>query len=386
MDLAKIAVVGLGGAGCGVIGSLCAGAGERPALAAIDTDARRLEALPSAVRIQIGMQHARGLGTGGDVECGRLSARDDRDRIREFFEGKELVFVLLGLGGGAGMGAAPEVLHAAREAGALTLCFATTPFGFEGANRKESADLAVPGLKESADGLVLISNDRLLGSTGETQVEQAFQGADELLGKGVRAFWTLLTRPGYIRLGLADLQKQILGCGGICAFGFGEGQGETRCQAAVSDLVKGDLAGCGDALTKAGALLVSICGGPDLTLREVGEVMNAVQAKVPAECCITMGTVVDEAWAGRLEIALLAAEQWVGSSGTERPGVARRTRAPRAGGRSAAGGTTRARQLQQDFSFVMPGRGKFKDVEPTVMDGEDLDVPTFMRRGLTIEK
>jgi cell division protein FtsZ len=169
--------------------------------------------------------------------------------------------------------------------------------------------------------------------------------------------------------------------GGICTFGFGRGEGENRADQAVSSLWETPLLQRGEAVASARSLLVSILGGPDLRLREVGSVMDAVKSKVREGTEIHMGTVQDAGWSNRLLVTVIVSEQWAAAAATaaEEPAKdeddvvsGKKERKPRA--------------AQRKLGLEPYGKGRFKGMEPTIFDGEDLDVPTFVRRGLAIEK
>ena len=157
----KISIVGLGGGGCKVVDRMAEDQHGELAVVAINTDSKALSASSAAVKLQIGSIRTKGLGAGGDVDLGRLSAEDDIEMIRGLFSDTDLLFLVVGLGGGTGTGAAPVVLNAARDAGAATLCFATLPFEFEGRQRHDHAEQAIINLRDTTEALVVVHNDRL---------------------------------------------------------------------------------------------------------------------------------------------------------------------------------------------------------------------------------
>ena len=75
--------------------------------------------------------------------------------------GSDMVFVVAGMGGGTGSGAAPVVAEAAKKAGCLTVGVVTKPFPFEGMQRMKQAD-AIERLGDQVDAMIVVSNDRLL--------------------------------------------------------------------------------------------------------------------------------------------------------------------------------------------------------------------------------
>lgn len=382
MDPAEILVVGIGGGGAKVIDLLAAGINDGPTFAVVDTDARALAESSVPVRVEAGSAVVRGLGTGGDVALGGRALGAEAGSLRELVSGRRLVIVLACLGGGTGSSGA-LLVAAAREAGAVTLCFATRPFEFEGPSRTAVADEAAARFAEAADILVLVPNDKLTGAAGGASVADAFARANEVLIAGVAATWKLVTKPGYINLGLADI-RQAAGRAGVCGFAYAEGEGEQKRAQAVDALLASPMLDGGAALAKAECLLVSIVGGRDLTLQDVSEAMAAISARSSRDVSVAMGTVIDETWQDRLGILVLAAD---------RKAVPAPAEAPRPGPGEAAAGKGRSGRrkrkpthTQTKLSFDSNPRGRFKNVEPTILDGEDLDTPTFIRRGIQIRK
>jgi len=387
MEERSICVLGVGGGGGRIVDRITALAPTGAVTAVVDTDTRALAHCTVKHRIAVGGVRTGGGGAGGDVDIGRLSIEDDRDALRPLLQEAKLVIVAAALGGGTGSGACTTLLNAAREQECRTLCVLTIPFGFEGPSRRATAEQALPDIQAAADAVVAVHNDRLFASVGEATVSEAFLRADEVLATAVRALWKLVTHRGYINLTLADLLATIRGANKPCAIAFGSGTGKTRAQKAVTGILDGPLTEHGELLAGARAALVSIVGGPDLAVQEVNDMMQALSARLHADCHLVMGAVVDESARNKVMMTLVFADQW---SGAGRP-------APLPAEPPAAGDTeqkdqkrsarTRKRKNAQGrLSFDEAARGRFKDVEPTMLDGEDLDIPTFVRRGIKFEK
>ena len=376
MDTRNIVIVGVGGAGCRILDALY-DRNDTPSLVAVNTDAKALADGRATTKIQIGSECTRGLGAGGDPELGRRAALEDLELLRGIFTDASLVVVLAGLGGGAGSGAAPVVVDTARKAGALVMTFVTLPFDFEGRKKIRVADEALAELRNSADTTVVVPNERLFKFVDRQNLAEAFAGADEVLEKGITSVWRMLTMPAYIRIDMADLMKIAESTGGTATFAYGEGQGKSRAVAAVTNLMNSPMLDGGAVFDQAEALLVSIVGGKDMALAEVGQVMDAIHETVPESANVMVGTIVDEEWGGGIGVAVFVAEEWVDG----KRDIAEEVE-PLAKG-DAAKSKPLPRQIQIEF---VPGKGRFKDVEPTIMNGEDLDVPTFVRRGISLER
>lgn len=394
MNEQRICILGLGGGGLKIAGRVVGLASSGVSVAVVDTDGRSLGDSNVSRKLRIGQTRTGGLGAGGDPEIGRLAVEDELTRIKPLFSQAELLILVVALGGGTGSGGAAPVLQAAREAGCLTLCIATGPFSFEGEERGQRAEAARAALRTQADAVIEVPNDRLFESVGETTLTEAFTRADEVLGAAVRSVWRLLTHAGYIRLDFADLSAFARGCGGLCWLAYGNGRGPDKAQAAARELLQSPLTGQSELLRGAQSVLVSIVGGPDLSLKEVGDVMQALTAQLPDSCRVVMGTVVDDAWRNKLMVTTLFSDCREAPAEGEAPAPPARGNPPQRKTKKGTGtrGATRPRTShkgrgkQTSLSFEAAARGRFKDVAPTVLDGEDFDIPTFQRRGITIEK
>lgn len=377
MDARNIVVVGVGGAGCRIIDALYGEREDSPSLVAVNTDTKALADGKATTKIQIGSQCTKGLGAGGDPELGRRAALEDRELLRGLFTDASLVIVLAGLGGGTGSGAAPVVMDVARKAGAIVMSFVTLPFDFEGRGKIRFADTALTEVRNTAESTFVVPNERLFKFVNRDNLVDAFAGADEVLEKGIQSVWRLLTMPAYIRIDMADLQKLAESRGGTATFAYGEGSGGSRALAAVTDLMNSAMLDGGKVFEEAEDVLVSITGGKDMALSEVGQIMDALKESLPEDVNVMVGTIVDEDWDDRIGISVFAAEEWVDG----KRDLASLPEEEPAGGDAKA--RPAAKQIQIEF---VPGKGRFKDVEPTIMNGEDLDVPTFVRRGISLAR
>lgn len=376
MDTRKVVIAGVGGAGCRIIDSLYSGLDETPLLVAVNTDVQALAEGKATTKIQIGSDCTRGLGAGGDPEVGRKAATDDIEMLRGLFSDAALVVIAAGLGGGTGSGAAPVVIDLAKKTGALVLAFVTLPFDFEGRRKIRVADDALAEIRDAVDTAFVVPNERLFRFVNRENLAEAFSGADDVLQKGISSVWRMLTMPAFIRIDMADLQRVGMSTGGTATFAYGEGTGAGRAQNALSAMMSSPMLQGGKVLQDAESVLVSLTGGPDMALSEVGLIMEGIKGAVSDEENIMVGTIVDETWEGRIGISLFASEDWVEG---ERSSAPQELKASGSGSKQYSV----PKQIQIDF---IPGKGRFKDVEPTIMNGEDLDVPTFIRRGISLEK
>ncbi len=380
-------IVGVGGAGCRIVDRLFDTVVHPSALVAIDSDARTLDECRAAAKIQIGESAGCGMGTGGDPEAARLAALEEKEMLRALFADVGMVVVIAGLGGGAGAGAAPVVMETAREEGALALAMATLPFFFEGAARNRAARAAMKDWARHADSLLLAPNDRLAEFADDPALAGAFRKVNGILAAGIGGIEKLIVEPGLINLDFADIRSLLNRHGGIGVFAYGEGQGADKAAQALRALTGNPLLENGRALARAKAVMLGIVGGEDMTLKEVGFLAQAVSESVGPDGKMLVGTAVSSDHEGR--IALTAIVPDPAASESERvaavppdPEPAEgepETNAPEEGAR-----LPRARQTR--LKLEMPGKGRFKDVEPTIQNGQDLDIPTYIRRGIVIGK
>src|SRR5829696_7930222 len=194
--LAVIRVVGVGGAGLNAINRMVDAGVSQVEFVAVNTDLQQLQTSEAPVKIHIGRELTRGLGSGADPAVGRRAAEESVDQIKQALRGSDMVFVTAGEGGGTGSGAAPVVARIAREVGALTVGIVTTPFRFEGTRRKAQAEAGAQALRDACDTVIVIPNDRLLEVLDRsTSMLDAFRVADDVLRQGVQGITDLITMP-----------------------------------------------------------------------------------------------------------------------------------------------------------------------------------------------
>ncbi|PTX90803.1 cell division protein FtsZ [Opitutus sp. ER46] len=407
-----IKLVGVGGAGANAVDRLKMENLERLQLAVINTDHQALSSSPVEAKVLIGMSVTRGLGAGGDPDLGREAAEADREKIATVVKDCDLVFLVTGMGGGTGSGASPIVAEIAAESGALVIAFVTMPFSFEGGRRLKQAEEGLRALRQVCDAVIPLPNDILLqeAAEGETVLD-SFARADEWIGRGVKSIWSMLFKTGLINLDFATLRQAFQHRGGKTLFGLGEGAGENAVADMLASLKLCPLLHTPEFSRKADRLLVNIAGGADLTLPKVNEIMTAITEQFGRDSHIIMGAVIDENLAGRVEVCVIGTSDMGGRSLPPRRPVAQgRNRAPVAtpempkGEESApsdqglllddgapakpvAAGKPGAKPTsQEEFGFgEVESRGYFEKTERNLFDGQDLDVPTYLRRGIKIQ-
>lgn len=416
----SIRVIGVGGAGGNSVSHMAQAGLDDVSFAVLNTDTRALEGCAVSERIVVGAAVTRGLGSGGDPEVGRAAAEADVERMRSACAGADIVFVVAGLGGGTGTGAAPVLARVAREAGALVLAVVTLPFEFEGARRQRQASLGLQQLKSSADAVITLPNQKLFKLIDtSTSVLETFKISNELLAEGVRGIWRLLTRTGLIHVDFADLCAVTRGRHAESAFAFAAAGGEGRAQQVMEKLLAHPLLEAGPSSGEPDAVLVSIVGGSDLTMGEVNKVMEQVNRQFE-NAHVIMGAAIDPALGDKISVTAIASrggppergfseapadaasmsenrggsgENLLGTGRTLRPASRFIPPAPlmteerkeqlltRQNGRGRKGA---GRSRQRELPLEIISKGRFEKSEPTIHQGEDLDVPTYIRRGVLL--
>lgn len=426
-----IRVVGVGGAGCNAVDYMSRCGFDGVQFVAMNTDLQALSACLVEDKVQVGARTTRGMGAGGDPEVGRTAAETDSESLRSWFAGIDLVFVVAGLGGGTGTGAAPVIARIARESGALVLAIATLPFACEGARRQRQALAGMKDLKSSADGVLCLPNETMFRVMDErTPLPEAFAIVNDTLSQGVRGLWQMLTLRGLINVDFADVSSVLRGRHAENFLATAESLGDGRVRHVLDRLAASPFLEDGHALAECDALVVSVLGGPDLGMGEVNHLVDQLQRQCE-NAHVILGAVVDQEHEGRLSVTVLGSRRQVGAvavledesaiaesgSGPEVPlehtvdgvetgtGFFQKAESPRPASRfvppapeltaerreellSRKSRQGRGRKTSKMRQGLLPleivSKGRFEKSEPTIHQGEDLDVPTYIRRGVAL--
>ncbi len=415
----RIKVVGVGGAGINAVDRLVLDGFDEVSLLVINTDAQALASSVVSEKLQIGENLTHGLGAGGDPQVGQFAAMENIEQIRDLLEGYDLVFMAAGMGGGTGTGAAPIIARVAREEGALVLALITLPFKHEGKIRMEIAQEGVVAMQKTVDAVICIPNDKLLALAGEnTSVLDAFRPTDEFLSNGVRKIWQMLTCTGLINIDFADLCSVLRRRDGETLFGFGEGTGENKLEKVLEDALSSPLLSNHQILSRAVSVLVGVTHGPDFTMAQLKRLMDEIHQRIGPQTSCKQGIVVDENYANRVTVVVIASTGEAIMENTPKVSVStelleaekgvdainslekvesmvkdtseglfidepftRRGTKKKVGAYEFIGAAPKQETLKLDEAT----RGLFERVERTVINGEDLDRPTFIRRGIQLK-
>ena len=283
---ASIKVVGVGGAGGSAINRMKEIGLNGVEFVAINTDAQALHHSDADVKVHIGQ----GLGAGGDPTKGREAAEESRENIGQALEGADMVFITLGAGGGTGSGAGPIVAKEAKDRDILTVGVVTKPFTFEGAQRKNNADVAISELSGEVDALITIPNDRLLQTIDpRTPLTDTFKIADDVLRQGVQGISELITEHALINLDFADV-KAIMKNAGSALMGIGRASGENRAKIAARQAIESPLIEV--KIDGARGVLFSVAGGYDMSMSEIQEAAEEITGAVSPDANIIFGASV----------------------------------------------------------------------------------------------
>ena len=358
-------VVGVGGAGVNAINRMVEAEIEGVEFLAINTDLQSLQQSAAHQTLHIGDSITHGLGSGSNPELGRAAAREEYDRMKAMLRGSDMVFIAAGAGGGTGTGASPIVAQIARELGALTVGIVTRPFQFEGTRRRDQAEAGIAALADEVDTLIIVPNNRLLSVLDRNvSMVEAFRVADDVLRQGVQGISDLVTLPGLINLDFADVRTIMSGAGNAL-LGIGMGSGERRAVEAAERAVASPL--LETSMEGARSILLSITGGPDLSLWEVNESARAVAEAAHPDANIIFGAMVDEKLEDHVWVTVIATGY---SDGRQRLRSPARTEAGE--GVREGRGALREPRGEPRVSRAHPSRQRSGSLE--------LDVPEFIPR------
>jgi len=312
--LAKIQVVGVGGAGLNAVNRMIDAGINQVEFVAVNTDVQQLQISDAETKIHIGRELTQGLGSGAEPSIGTKAAEESYDQIKHALRGADMVFVTAGEGGGTGTGAAPVVAKIAKDLGALTVGIVTLPFKFEGTKRRGQAEAGVDALRTECDTTIVIPNDRLLEVLDKsTSMLDAFKIADDVLRQGVQGICDLITLPGLINLDFADVRTIMEGSGtALMGIGFSSGA-ENRAREAAERALRSPL--IDTELGSAKGILLSIAGGDDLSLLEVNEAAEVIRQTATDDTQIIFGATIDERLTGQVWVTVVV----TGVGGVGRP-------------------------------------------------------------------
>ncbi len=387
---AKIKVIGVGGAGGNAINNMIESGLQGVKFITANTDAQALQIAKAETRIQLGSQITEGLGAGANPQVGRDSALENAEMLKEALADSHMVFITAGFGGGTGTGAAPVIARLCKEMGILTVAVVTRPFSFEGRKRAKQADEGLAELRKAADTVITIPNDRLRGlAKKNAKMVEMFKKADEILLHSVKGITDLIMMPGLVNLDFADV-KTTMSRAGMAIMGIGIASGDNRAleaaERAISHPLLEDIN-----ITGAKGVLMNITSSSDLTMEEMTEASERIYNEVGDDAEIIWGAVIDDSIGDEMRVTVIA----TGIGGREeetRPvkDTVVKVVDPTYGGKVrdiTPADLARSPELDQP-TFIRRRKSSdekrasevYREYKGIVIDNDDLDVPTFLRR------
>jgi cell division protein FtsZ len=301
-----IKVIGVGGGGSNAINHMFQQGIKGVDFVICNTDAQALENSPVPNKIQLGVRETEGLGAGADPEVGRKAAEESFDEIRALLDtNTKMVFITAGMGGGTGTGAAPIIAKQAKDMGILTVGIVTIPFQFEGKTRNEQAQLGVENLRKHVDSLIVINNNKLREVYGNLGFKAGFSKADEVLATASRGIAEVITHHYTQNIDLRDA-KTVLSNSGTAIMGSAQASGGNRAQDAISKALDSPLLNDNKITGAKNVLLLIISGSEEITIDEIGEISDHIQAEAGHSANIIMGVGEDESLDDSISVTIIA--------------------------------------------------------------------------------
>ena len=286
----NIKIIGCGGGGTNTIDRLSEVGIVGAEIYAANTDAQHLLAVRAPHKILLGRRSTRGLGAGALPQVGEDAAKEAEPELRNALADAHIVFVTAGMGGGTGTGSAPYVAKLAKDMGALTVAVVTYPFKAEGTIRAENAEWGLERLRNAADTVIVIPNDKLLEICPRLALNAAFKVADEVLVRSIKGITELITKPGLVNLDFNDL-KTIMKGAGVAMIGLGEADEDDRVEAAVNEAINSPMIDVD--ISGATGALVNVTGGENMSIAEAEKVAEIIQSKIAPNARLIWGAAVD---------------------------------------------------------------------------------------------
>ena len=363
-----LVLIGVGGAATIAVRGVRSAYGGSLRAIAVDTDASS-GATGDIDFVLLGGNRLSGRGSGGQSGAVRAAFLDDPAFLDSHLADVRTAVIVSCLGGGTANGATAELVKHLHALGITTLVFATLPFAFEGDERTREAKAALGPMAAHADALVTLPLDRLVADADTDNFQTSLARAADTLASGVTLLWRILEKPGYIRLDSERMRNIISGSGAV-RFAAVSAMGEGRADAVLDKLRQSPLLAAYGSPRPIRKILFGILAGDDLRLSEVGTLAKGVQSAFGPDAAFELGTVNDESvFSGRLAVVLLLFEE----SATSNVGRAK-------------GGVSPRRRALSSAERALVGSDRFGGSEKTLWHDEDLDIPTYLRRNLTLER
>jgi len=386
MDTVKIKVIGVGGAGNNAVHFLAENNFPDTHFVAVNTDAKSLDSTSVDEKLMIGHALTRGLSAGGDVSIAKKAAESDTEKLEAILQDANIVFIVTGLGGGTGTGAAPYIAQLAKKQNSLVISFATLPFNIEGANRYQTAETGLANLRKASHATISLPNDLLLQNLPpEATVIEAFNLVNTWIERGISSIIDILHKPGIINLDFSALKNTFENKGGKTLFGLAQASGSDYIKDALNELILCPLLHTPQSSQTADSLLVNIIGGRDLSLQDVNQIGAFLSQHFNSKKNTLIGAVIDDDLEQSVQITVIGITDI--SRGSSRKKVrARSSYDPNQQVLFEDNHLALKSQLTLDPTQLddPDNRGYFFETERALYNGQDLDIPTYLRQGIKI--
>ncbi len=303
--VAKIVVIGVGGAGNNAVNRTIEEGIENVTFAVLNTDKQALATSRAPIRMILGEEKTHGLGAGGMPEKGKEAAEASVDKIKALVTGAEMVIIAAGMGKGTGTGASPVVARLAKEAGALTVAIVTRPFAFEGPVRIENAIKGLNALKDVVDAIIIVSNDKLLRAAPDLAVDEAFAKSDAVLAQSVKTITEIILYPSMMNLDFADV-RTTLENSGVALIGFGMGSGPNKAEEATESAVNSDLLEA--SISGARRCICAVTCGKNVRLLEAQQCVKIINDLAGADLDVKLGVTINPSLGDSMVVSIIASD------------------------------------------------------------------------------
>ena len=301
-----IKVIGVGGGGSNAINHMFNQGIKGVDFVICNTDSQALNSSGVPNKIQLGVNLTEGLGAGANPEIGEKAAIESLDEIKAMLNSNtKMVFITAGMGGGTGTGAAPIIAKMAMELDILTVGIVTTPFQFEGKIRNLQAHSGIEKFRNVVDSLVVINNNKLREVYGNLGFKAGFSKADEVLSTAARGIAEVITHHYTQNIDLRDA-KTVLSNSGTAIMGASTAVGENRAKKAITNALDSPLLNNNKISGAKNVLLLIVSGSQEITIDEIGEINDHIQAEAGHVANIIMGVGEDEALGESISVTIIA--------------------------------------------------------------------------------
>jgi cell division protein FtsZ len=303
---ANIKVIGVGGGGGNAVNYMYQKGIADVGFVICNTDGQALKNSPVPVKVQLGESLTMGRGAGNQPELGEQAAIENIEDVKAILsDNTHMVFITAGMGGGTGTGAAPVIARVCRELSILTIAVVTVPSRSEGRKRYEQALKGVENIREHVDSLLVINNEKIRDIYGNLPASQAFAKADEILATAVKGVAEIITLPGNINIDFADVHTVMSGSK-VFIMGTGYAEGGDRALLATKSALESPLLDSNDIYGTQDILLNITSGTNEITIGEIGEIIEFLQDKAGSDANIIWGNGYDKTLGDKISVTIIA--------------------------------------------------------------------------------